>query len=96
MAGYAYERVARYVLAGRAEQAISYLEAATRSCNALREPVVYVTSYWYLGQALEKKGDTKAACTAYLRLLDFWGRSKAKSVIAARARERSRALRCRQ
>ncbi len=37
------------------------------------EPLVYVRSHYFLGQAEEQLGNAEAARVAYQRFLDYWG-----------------------
>jgi eukaryotic-like serine/threonine-protein kinase len=83
------------LLAGRVDDAIPWLERASRACNALTAPFESTHAHWRLGQAREQKGDTAGACTEYQRVLDRWGHAKPRSVTADAVRERSKALGCR-
>ena len=83
-----------YVLAGRAEEAVPYLQRTVKSCFALLAPFVHTRANYYLGRALEATGDTAGACAAYGNVLARWGGAKPESVTASKARGRSRELRC--
>jgi predicted Zn-dependent protease len=83
-----------YTLTGRAADAVPLLERTVKSCYALMAPVVHTRATYDLGQALEASGDREGACSAYASVLTRWGNAKPASVTAARARERSRHLRC--
>jgi hypothetical protein len=83
-----------YALAGRASEAVPLLERTVKSCYALMAPLVHTRATFYLGQALEAEGDRDGACTAYSSVLARWGNAKPASITAAKARERSRNLRC--
>jgi serine/threonine protein kinase len=83
-----------YVLAGRAGDAVPYLQRTVKSCFALLAPFVHTRANYYLGQALEATGDTAGACSAYGNVLTRWGDAKPESVTASKARGRSRELRC--
>ncbi|HEX8796127.1 MAG TPA: hypothetical protein VF765_34495, partial [Polyangiaceae bacterium] len=83
-----------YALAGRTDDAIATLRAAVRSCQAGMEPVVWVRTHLWLGEALETKGDVAGACAAYGYVVARWGHATPSSVTAARARARMTALRC--
>jgi len=83
-----------YALAGRASEALPLLRHTVKSCYALMAPLVLTRASYYLGQALEASGDREGACSAYAGVLARWGNAKPASVTAARARERSRELRC--
>ena len=83
-----------FLLGGRVDEAISWLDRATRSCDLLRRPLDHTRAELWLGQAREAKGETKAACAAYQVVIDRWGKAKPRSVTAEKARERFRALRC--
>ncbi|AUX32122.1 MULTISPECIES: serine/threonine-protein kinase [Sorangium] len=83
-----------YHLAGMPHHAIPALRKAVATCDMLDWPVRYVRSFWFLGQALERTGDTPGACRAYASVIERWGGASPPSSTAARARERSRALGC--
>lgn len=84
-----------YLLAGRTDDAITWLGQATQSCATLQFPFEQTRAFLWLGQAKESKGDTKGACGAYQVVLDRWGQAKPKSVSADQARARVSALGCR-
>jgi serine/threonine protein kinase len=83
-----------YTLAGRATEAAPMLERTVKSCYALMAPILHTRAAYHLGLALEASGDREAACGAYTKVLERWGNAKPPSVTAAKARERSRNLRC--
>jgi hypothetical protein len=87
-----------YVLAGRAQEAIPLLEGAARQCRVRRYPLEIPRASYFLGLAQEAIGDRAAACQAYHRLLRRWGSPAqpqgVRSVSAARAAQRARALGC--
>ena len=82
-----------FLLAGKIDEALPYLRAASRSCVALSSPFVHTRAHFSLGQALEKK-DKPAACAAYRVVQDRWGAATPPSETARRARERSESLGC--
>jgi serine/threonine-protein kinase len=81
-----------YLLAGRPE-ARSMLEVAVKSCRAFEDPITYVASRLWLGQAREQAGDKAAACEAYGDVLHRWGKAP-HSVTAHEAKGRAAALKC--
>jgi serine/threonine protein kinase/tetratricopeptide (TPR) repeat protein len=83
-----------YTLVGRADEAVPMLERTVKSCYALMAPILHTRAAYHLGLALEASGDREAACGAYASVLARWGNAKPASVTAAKARERSRYLRC--
>jgi eukaryotic-like serine/threonine-protein kinase len=83
-----------FLLAGQSDEALNWLEQATRSCRALVFPVEYVRAHYWLGQAREMRGDKPAACVAFQTVLDRWGEAKPRSVTADKSRERMQALGC--
>jgi len=83
-----------YLRAGRAADAIPWLEHASSSCLVLWFPFEYVRAHLLLGQAREALGDKASACTAYRLVLDRWGQAKPPSVTAKQAKERADALGC--
>jgi serine/threonine-protein kinase len=83
-----------YVLAGRTDEAIPWLERSTRKCRALTHPFEHTQAHDWLGRAREEKHDTAGACAAYRVVLDRWGEARPRSVTADRTRERWKALGC--
>jgi TolA-binding protein len=83
-----------YLLAGKVDEALPYLERAARSCSALDHPLTQTAAHLHLGTALEARGDRPGACAAYRTVLERWGAAKPRSVSAEAARARSRALGC--
>jgi serine/threonine-protein kinase len=84
------------LLAGRYEEAESFLTTAARDCLVLDHPFDAVRANLHLGLAREGRGDIDGACAAYHDVLARWGAAKPRSVTADRARDRMRALRCPQ
>jgi serine/threonine-protein kinase len=83
-----------FLLGGRVDDAVSWLEQATRVCDVLRQPIERTRAQLWLGQAREARGDTTGACAAYKVVIRRWGKATPKSVTADKAKERARALRC--
>ena len=83
-----------YTLAGKAEEALPWLEQATRACNGIWFPITHTHAHAWLGRAREAKGDVEGACVAYEAVLKRWGQAKPRSVTAEAARERRKTLRC--
>ena len=83
-----------YLLAGKVDLALPYLQRAARSCSALDHPLTQTAAHLHLGTALEALGDRPAACAAYRTVLERWGSAKPRSVSADAARARARALGC--
>jgi len=84
-----------YALAGgkdNAEIAIGPLTAVTKSCIALGSPLLQTRAFYFLGMALENKGDLEGARKAYQVVLDRWGTAKPKSTTLEKARARLKAL----
>jgi tetratricopeptide (TPR) repeat protein len=50
-----------YALAGKADDAIPSLRTATNACMALEEPIMQTRSFYFLGMALETKGDLESS-----------------------------------
>jgi hypothetical protein len=85
-----------YYLAGHLDEGAKYLKMASTPCLEL-SPMEALSATWAsfeLGVALEERGDTASACTAYDRVLARWGSAKPPSLTAAKARARKRALGC--
>jgi eukaryotic-like serine/threonine-protein kinase len=86
------------VVAQRYADAASRLEPVARNCAIFRDDRSYVTSIvpaaYDLGEAREGLGDFDAACAAYKRVVDLWGRAVPRSRTAEAARARRVALRC--
>jgi eukaryotic-like serine/threonine-protein kinase len=83
-----------YLLAGRTDDALSWLTRATRSCRVLDHPVAHTRAQLWLGLAREAAHDREGACSAYRVVLSRWGKAKPRSVTADKAAERSKALSC--
>ncbi len=88
------------LLAGRAAEAIPWLEQAAFACQPIvRETensfvAAIVPAAYELGQARQASGDSKGACAAYQRVLDRWGNAVPRSTTADNARARMSAIRC--
>jgi len=83
-------------LAGRLDQALPYLVAASSSCFLLAgtDAIHAVEADFELGRALEERDDPSGACRAYKRVLARWGKASPPPRTAAKARNRERALGC--
>jgi serine/threonine-protein kinase len=82
-----------FLLAGRAQEALPYLENASSSCLPFQDPFAWVQANAWLGEAREKTGDVAGACGAYARLLSRWGGAP-RSVTSRYAKARIAALKC--
>jgi len=83
-----------YLLAGRIDEAIAWLEPAAAACDVLREAFNAVHAHLWLAEAREQKGDTAGACTEYAAVLARWGAAKPRSVSADEARAHQKSLGC--
>jgi serine/threonine-protein kinase len=83
-----------YLLAGRVDEAIPWLEASAHACNVLESPVSILRARLLLGEAREKKGDAAGACAEYDAVLSRWGAARPRSVTAEEARLHHKALQC--
>ena len=93
--GVEFEPVGRtLLLAGRVEDAVTWLEKSARACNVLDDPFSSTRAHLWLGEAREQKGDKAAACAEYAVVLDRWGHAKPRSVTADEARAHRRTLGC--
>jgi eukaryotic-like serine/threonine-protein kinase len=81
-----------YALVGRAEDALAMLRPATASCVVLTRPIAHTQTHYYLGMALETKGDVAGARLAYQKIIDRWGKAEPPSTTAQKAQERLDAL----
>ena len=77
-----------FALAGRYDEAVPLLKAVTRACIGLGSPQLQTRAFYFLGAALEGKGDLEGARLAYQTVVDRWGAAKPRSVTAERARLR--------
>lgn len=84
-----------YLLAGHTDEAIPFLQRASRSCLALGHPIEHTRAELLLGQALEQTGDVAGACEAYGVVLRRWDKARPRSVTADAARRGATALGCR-
>jgi eukaryotic-like serine/threonine-protein kinase len=83
-----------FLLAGQIDKAIPLLENASKQCWLRRFPLEIPRASYFLGLALEAKGDKPGACAAYQKVIDRWGAAKPKSVTATLAKEHAAALAC--
>jgi serine/threonine-protein kinase len=81
-----------YLRAGRAQEALPFLNRAAHSCLALEFPIDRARATEELAEALEATRGTTAACAEYVRLNAAWSEARSRSV--ARANLRDRALAC--
>ncbi len=79
-------------LAGESVHAVEHLRRVVDACAGLAEPQVHIRAHFYLGLALEARGDRQGAREAYRFVLDRWGGAKPKSVTAEKARRHMEAL----
>jgi serine/threonine-protein kinase len=84
-----------YYLAGRASEAIPYLQRAARSCLALISPFEHTSSHLLLARALAGEGKRDDACAALAVVLERWGNARPRSVTAEHARTLAASLGCR-
>ena len=82
-----------YRLAGRASEAVPYLEIAVGSCLAIDYAFEIALANLELGLAREQLGQRDGACSAYAAVTKQWGAAPLSST-ALRAKERLRALEC--
>ena len=64
-----------YLLAGRAAEALPYLQTAVRSCGALTNPLGDTRAHLDLAQAYAALGQNAAACTELQVVGGRWGRA---------------------
>jgi serine/threonine-protein kinase len=83
-----------YLLAGRNDEALTWLTRAAKTCRVLDYPVAHTRAQLWLGLAREAAHDKEGACAAYRVVLSRWGKAKPKSVTADKAAERAKALSC--
>jgi len=83
-----------FLLAGRAVDAVTWLERATATCYLLGRPMQHVHAVLALGDARAAKGDKAGACAAYGEVLARWGKAKPRSTSAEQARAKREALGC--
>jgi serine/threonine-protein kinase len=84
-----------YALAGGPgddDKALPPLQAVTKACIALGHPILQTRSYYFIGLALEHKGDLDGAKKAYQVIVDRWGNAKPKSRTAEEAKKRLKVL----
>ena len=89
-----------YGLAERLSEAAPLLAEETSSCgrrlgSSLAWIIPWIRDRLLLGRALEQQGRVPEACEQYASLLARWGAAKPRSVTAADARARWKALGCR-
>ncbi|HEY2367005.1 MAG TPA: hypothetical protein VGH87_11500, partial [Polyangiaceae bacterium] len=81
-----------YALAGKNDDALPPLHHVTKACIALGQPILQTRSFYFLGMALEGKGDIDGAKKAYQVVIDRWGNAKPRSVTAEAAKKRLKVL----
>ncbi len=81
-----------YALAGRYDDALPPLRAVTTACIALGSPILQTRSFYFLGMALEGKGDLEGAKKAYQEVINRWGNAKPRSRTAEEAKKRLKQL----
>jgi hypothetical protein len=76
-----------YVLAGRFDEGLPYLERVLHTCMTLDLPLLVQRAHWYKGMALEAKGDAAGAKTSYEAVMKGWPEgAPSKTVKSARER----------
>jgi serine/threonine protein kinase/tetratricopeptide (TPR) repeat protein len=83
-----------YLLGGRAAESIPHLERAAKHCARLGDAFAHPHAELALGTAREAIGDAPGACEAYRAVTAQWSNARPRSMSAARAQERLRALAC--
>jgi serine/threonine-protein kinase len=83
-----------YLLAGRVEEAIPWLDRAARTCMPLHFPFESMRARFLLAQAREARGDQAGACRDYQSIVARWGQAKPHSVTAEKAAARLATLSC--
>ena len=83
-----------FLLGGKPDEALRWLERAARSCKVLELPVEHTRAHLWLGMAREAQGDKVGACAAYRVVRDRWGKAKPRSVTWEKTAERMRAAGC--
>jgi serine/threonine-protein kinase len=81
-----------YALANHNDEALPPLRAVTSACIRLGSPIEQTRSFYFLGMALENKGDLDGARKAYQVVVDRWGNAKPKSRTAEDAKKRLKLL----
>jgi hypothetical protein len=81
-------------LAGRIDDAVTWLAYAAATCQPLELPIQWILASYDLGLTLEANRDARSACVAYAKVLRVWGRAVPRSITGERARQRTAALRC--
>lgn len=83
-----------HVLAGKAGEAMRYLEAATTTCSGRTDPIAHTQAFLYLGMARASQGDSRGACEAWQVVVDRWGAARPGSRTAQEARKRFKDAGC--
>jgi eukaryotic-like serine/threonine-protein kinase len=83
-----------YLLAGRTDEAMPWLESEARGCYSLARPFEHLRAHYWLGRGQEAKGDAASACRSYSEVIDRWGSARPRSVTADDASKRAQSLRC--
>ncbi|HET7293559.1 MAG TPA: protein kinase [Vicinamibacteria bacterium] len=68
-----YDLASSYLALGRDAEAARYFDLVTKAGQPrVFYPMLYVRSFYILGQLAEKRGDREAARTHYTRFLSYW------------------------
>jgi|GEM_PF-2685663 len=70
-----------HALAGRHDEALPFLEKASRICMTTDTPLSYLQNIALLGIAREATGDKPGACKAFRQVLSRWGKSKQSKTV---------------
>ena len=71
--------------AERTINALPHLNAATRDCRVLEDPIGHVRSHYLLARALVETNKPTRACDAYTKVLHYWRASSSRTAKLARA-----------
>jgi serine/threonine-protein kinase len=83
-----------YLLAGRVDEAMPFLERAATHCLVAQHPFEAVRAHLLRGEAHQARGDVAKACADYREVLRRWGKARPRSLSAEEASRRSQRLGC--
>jgi serine/threonine-protein kinase len=83
-----------FLLAGRVDEALTWLERAAARCDILWDGLEHVQTVLALGDARAAHGDKPGACAAYGEVTTRWAEARPRSLSAERARAAAEALGC--
>jgi serine/threonine-protein kinase len=83
-----------FLLAGRVDEALTWLEGAAAQCGILWDGIEHMQTLLALGEARAARGDRAGACAAYGEVATRWADARPRSRTAEQARAAAATLGC--